>query len=82
MTPPVSTDTPHGAPVAVPQEPLRGHAPYETGTAIEEGRFLNYVGHQIPWLVRGLWLLFWIGSAWYVIRWLLPALQGELLSAP
>jgi len=51
-------------------------------SAEEEGRFLNYVGHDIPWYVRLLWLLFWILSAWYVIRLLLPALDSELLSPP
>jgi len=81
MNPSPTTETPNVPPIAAPVE-LRGTAPYETGTAMEEGRFLNYVGHQIPWYVRALWLIFWIGSAWYVIRWLLPALQGELLSSP
>jgi hypothetical protein len=54
----------------------------ENGSAEEEGRFLNYVGHQIPWYVRLLWLLFWCLSAWYVIRFLFPALDSELLSPP
>ena len=57
-------------------------APYENSTPEEEGRFHNYVGHQIPWYVRLLWLLFWIASAWYVVRLLLPALDSELLSPP
>ena len=56
--------------------------PYETASAPEEGRFHNYVGHQIPWAVRLLWVLFWSASAWYVIKWLLPALQTELISPP
>lgn len=54
----------------------------EAGTAVAEGKFLNYVGHEIPWTVRLLWIIFWCASVWYVIRWLLPALQGELLSPP
>jgi hypothetical protein len=54
----------------------------DNGSAEAEGRFLNYVGHQIPWYVRLLWLLFWCLSAWYVIRFLFPALDSELLSPP
>ncbi len=57
-------------------------APMETGTAPEEGKFLNYVGHEIPWFVRLVWIVFWCASIAYVIRWLLPALQSELLSPP
>jgi hypothetical protein len=57
-------------------------ADVEGASAEVEGRFLNYVGHQIPWYVRLLWLLFWCLSAWYVIHFLLPALDSELLSPP
>jgi hypothetical protein len=57
-------------------------ADVEGASAEAEGRFLNYVGHQIPWYVRLLWLLFWCLSAWYVIQFLLPALDSELLSPP
>ncbi len=56
--------------------------PYETASAEEEGKHLNYVGHQIPWAVRLIWVIFWSASAWYVIRWLLPALQVELITPP
>lgn len=57
-------------------------APYEKATPEQEGRFHNYVGHQIPWYVRVMWLLFWILAAWYVVNLLLPALDSELLSPP
>jgi hypothetical protein len=66
--------TPDGATVSSPG--------FETATAEEEGRFHNYVGYEIPWYVRVGWLLFWVFSAWYVIRLLLPALDAELLSPP
>lgn len=69
--PPPQSTTPAGAPPVV-----------ESGTAQEEGRFLNYVGHQIPWFLRVMWILFWGLSAWYVLQWLLPALRVELLSPP
>lgn len=54
----------------------------EMTTAEDDGRFHNYVGHQIPWYVRALWILFWCFAAWYVIQHLLPALNTELLSPP
>jgi hypothetical protein len=73
------------SPPATPSPSTAQAAPLASvpgASAEEEGRFLNYVGHQIPWYIRLLWLLFWCVSAWYVIRFLLPALDAELLSPP
>ena len=66
----------------VPLTPAAQPFAVENPSPEEEGKYLNYVGHQIPWYVRLLWLIFWIASAWYVIRLLLPALDAELLSPP
>ena len=60
----------------------RPRAELELTTAEDESRFHNYVGHQIPWYVRLIWIVFWCFAAWYVIRLLLPALDAELLSPP
>ena len=57
-------------------------ATYETATAEQEGLFHNYIGHQIPWYLRVMWLVFWVFAAWYVVSLLLPALNSELLSPP
>jgi hypothetical protein len=54
----------------------------ELPTPAEEGRYHTYVGHVIPWYVRVAWIVFWICSAAYVLRYLLPALQRELGSPP
>jgi hypothetical protein len=70
------------APAPAPSAPPSPAAATEIANAQEEGRFHNYVGHDIPWYVRVLWLIFWVGAAWYVIRLLLPALDTELLSPP
>ena len=51
-------------------------------TPSEEGRYHTYVGHEIPWYVRAAWIIFWIASAAYVLRYLLPALQHEIVNAP
>ena len=51
-------------------------------TPVEEGRYHTYVGHVIPWYVRVAWIVFWICSAAYVLRYLFPALQRELGSPP
>ncbi len=50
----------------------------EFPTPTEEGRFHTYVGSEIPWYVRVAWIIFWVASAAYVLRYLLPALQREI----
>jgi hypothetical protein len=54
----------------------------ETATAQEESTFHGYTGNAIPWYVRLMWLLFWCGAIAYVVIWLLPALQSELIAPP
>jgi hypothetical protein len=54
----------------------------EKSSVQEENTFHAYVGNAIPWYVRLIWLLFWCGAIAYVVTWLLPALQTELLSPP
>ncbi len=50
--------------------------------AANEGRFHNYVGSRIPWYVRLIWILFWVFAVAYVIRYLFPDLQTEILNPP
>ena len=45
-----------------------------------EGGFHNYITNKIPWFVHLLWILFWIFAVGYVLIWLVPALQREILS--
>lgn len=48
-------------------------------TTIEaDESFHNYVGNQIPWYVRLIWLGFWTFAIVYTIRFLFPAIQIEL----
>jgi hypothetical protein len=54
----------------------------ETTTAEDENIYHHYTGNSIPWFVRALWILFWCGAIAYVVTWLLPALQTELLAPP
>jgi len=54
----------------------------EKTTAEDENVFHYYTGNAIPWFVRALWILFWCGAIAYVVTWLLPALQTELLAPP
>jgi len=42
----------------------------------------RYIGHEVPWYVHLLWVSFWIVAIAYVVRFLVPALQGELRSPP
>jgi hypothetical protein len=69
------------APATTSTEPTP-RAELELTTAEDDSRYHNYVGHQIPWYVRLIWVVFWCFAAWYVIRLLLPALDTELLSPP
>jgi hypothetical protein len=54
----------------------------EKTTAEEESTFHQYTGNAIPWFVRLLWIVFWCGAIAYVVIWLLPAIQSELLAPP
>jgi len=42
-------------------------------TVMSDRQYHTYVTHRIPWWVRGLWIGFWIGLAWYVIKFAIPA---------
>ncbi len=59
-----------------------GAVPFDKTTAEEENRYHNYTGNAIPWFVRGIWIVFWCYAITYVVVWLLPSLQSELLSPP
>jgi hypothetical protein len=54
----------------------------ENNSAQVEHRFHNYTGNRIPWYVRALWLGFWCFAVYYVVQYLFPNLQTELLSPP
>ncbi len=54
----------------------------ENKSAEEESTFHSYTGNAIPWFVRAIWILFWCSAIAYVVTWLLPALQSELLKPP
>jgi hypothetical protein len=60
----------------------QGRVPFDTTTAEEEHTFHHYTGNAIPWFVRGIWIVFWCYAITYVLLWLLPSLQSELLSPP
>jgi hypothetical protein len=47
-----------------------------------EGRFHTYVGTHIPWYVRLIWIGFWIFAIYYVITYLVPELQTEIINPP
>ena len=38
----------------------------------EEGRYHTYTTHRIPWYVRLIWVGFWVGAIWYVIKYAIP----------
>jgi hypothetical protein len=54
----------------------------EKTTAQEENTFHSYTGNAIPWFVRLMWIVFWCGAITYIVTWLFPAIQSELLAPP
>jgi hypothetical protein len=63
----MSTSDPSGVPQTTPDE---------------EHRFHDYRGSAIPWYVRLLWLGFWLLAIYYVVSYLIPQMQVELLKSP
>ena len=47
-----------------------------------EGRYHSYRTHAIPWYVHLLWVSFWIGAISYALKFMIPAMQSELMSPP
>jgi hypothetical protein len=60
----------------------RKSSPPEQTPAATENRFHTYVGNRIPWYVRLMWLCFWVFAVYYVITYLFPELQREILNPP
>jgi hypothetical protein len=62
--------------------PASSPPPPSAGTPEAEHRFHDYTGNAIPWYVRAIWIGFWIFAVVYTIRYLLPAMQIELIERP
>jgi hypothetical protein len=76
---PAPADPPESA-ALVP--PPGGLVPFDKTTPEQENTYHQYTGNAIPWVVRGIWILFWCYAITYVVLWLLPSLQSELLAPP
>lgn len=48
----------------------------------QEHSFHGYTGRRIPWYVRAIWLCFWVFAAYYVMTYLFPSLQIEVIDPP
>jgi len=57
-------------------------SPDETASPEAEHKNHRYTGYVIPWFIHMLWVLFWIFAIGYMLRYLFPAIQGELKSPP
>ena len=51
-------------------------------TPHQEHRYHSYSGTRIPWYVRLIWIGFWVFAIYYVITYLIPDLQTEVLNPP
>jgi hypothetical protein len=38
----------------------------------DDRSYHTYETHRIPWLIRLLWVGFWVGAVWYVLRYAIP----------
>lgn len=56
--------------------------PVAETTPEDEHRFHSYVGNRIPWYVRLIWIGFWVFAIYYVITYLFPDLQTEIVNPP
>jgi hypothetical protein len=63
-----------------PLFPIDGTVPFDKTTPEQENAYHQYTGNAIPWFVRVIWIIFWCFAIAYVILWLIPSLQTELLS--
>lgn len=54
----------------------------EQSSVEEEHKHHTYMGNDIPWYVRLIWVFFWIFVIYYGITYFLPEIDKELLSPP
>jgi len=54
----------------------------ENTTPEQDHAYHYYWGNEIPWYIRAIWLGFWIGTVYYIIRYFFPAMQVELVLPP
>ena len=54
----------------------------EQSTPEQDHVYHYYRGNEIPWYVRAIWVGFWIGTVYYIIRYFFPAMQVELVLPP
>ena len=54
----------------------------EQTTPEQEHVYHYYRGNEIPWYIRVIWLGFWIGTVYYIMRYFFPAMQVELVLPP
>ena len=54
----------------------------KNSSAEEDHRYHHYTSNDIPWYVRLIWMGFWVLAIYYVVAWLMPAMQVELVSPP
>jgi hypothetical protein len=48
----------------------------------QEEQHHRYITNRIPWYVHLIWISFWLFAVVYIVRYLFPAIQKELLSPP
>lgn len=38
----------------------------------EDANYHSYTTHRIPWYVRAMWIGFWVGMIWYIVKFAVP----------
>jgi hypothetical protein len=52
----------------------------ENAPAEQESKYHSYASIRIPWYVHLIWILFWCMVVYYVVRYLAPSVETELLN--
>jgi|GEM_PF-1725843 len=51
-------------------------------TVTEDKTHHTYTTHRIPWYVRAMWLVYWIGLIWYIIAFAIPSAKDYYKPVP
>jgi hypothetical protein len=54
----------------------------ENPSAEAERKNHRYLGNEIPWYVRAIWIAFWVFAIIYILVYQLPIIQKEIASPP
>lgn len=45
-------------------------------TPDQDSTYHTYTTHRIPWYIRVMWIVFWVGLIWYIVKWGIPSAKN------